>query len=63
MKALFAEFDKDRDGYIEMWEAKSALTSCLSMTDDEVEQLFRLYDENSDGRLQYREFLKLWNAS
>ena len=63
MKALFAEFDQDHDGYIELWEAKQALSRSLGMSGDEVEQLVRLYDENSDGRLQYNEFIKLWNAS
>lgn len=62
MKALFMEFDTDHNGFIEMHEAKQALRM-MSLKDEEIEQLVMAYDENCDGRLQYEEFIKLWNAS
>ena len=59
---MFAEFDRDHNGFIEMDEAKLALRQ-MALTDEDIEQIVRSYDTNEDGRLEYDEFVKLWNAS
>ena len=46
-----------------MEEAKEAMMSVLSVTEEEVENLIRGYDENGDGQLDYEEFVKLWNSA
>ena len=62
LKNIFQEFDRDGNGYISMDEAKAAMKN-LPLTDDEIETLVRAYDANDDGRLQYDEFVKFWNAA
>ena len=62
MKSIFQEFDRDGNGYISMDEAKMAMKN-LPLTDMEIETLVRAYDTNDDGRLQYDEFVKFWNAA
>ena len=61
LRGIFNEFDTDHDGNISMDEAKNALRH-LAFNDDEIEGLVRSYDSNDDGRLQFEEFVKLWNA-
>ena len=61
LHSIFNEFDLDHDGNISMDEAKDALRH-LAFNDDEIEGLVRSYDSNDDGRLQFEEFVKLWNA-
>ena len=62
LKNIFQEFDRDGNGYISMDEAKAAMKN-LPLTDNEIETLVRAYDTNDDGRLQYDEFVKFWNAA
>ena len=45
-----------------MDEAKAAMKN-LPLTDNEIETLVKAYDTNDDGRLQYDEFVKFWNAA
>ncbi len=63
LKAIFNEFDADGSGFIDMEEAKEAMSSTLSLTEEEVENLIRGFDENGDGQLDYEEFVKLWNSA
>jgi calmodulin len=62
LMGTFLEFDKDKDGYISIQEAKEAMHRLGIFDDDEIEALVISYDDNKDGRLQYEEFVKFWNA-
>jgi calmodulin len=59
---IFNEFDTDKNGSISMDEARSALRN-MAFNDDEIEALVRCYDANGDGKLQYEEFVRMWNAN
>ena len=62
MQATFLEFDENKDGYVSIEEAKEAMHNMGVFNDDEIEALVDSYDVNHDGRLQYDEFVKFWNA-
>ena len=62
LQATFHEFDSNHDGYITIDEAKQAMHNLGVFNDDEIESLILTYDVNQDGRLQYDEFVKFWNA-
>ena len=61
MHEVFSEFDMNKDGSISLDEARRAMKR-MAFNDDEIEALVTSYDANMDGRLQYQEFVKLWNA-
>jgi Ca2+-binding EF-hand superfamily protein len=53
----FAEFDPENSGFIDRHELKTALCSFgEKLTDEEAERIFKEFDANSDGKLNYREF-------
>ena len=59
---MFDEFDKDKNGSVSLSEVRPALKS-LGMTDKEIAELVARYDTNSDGELQYEEFVAfLWES-
>lgn len=62
LQATFHEFDRNHDGYVTIDEAKEAMHKLGVFNDDEIESLIITYDSNQDGRLQYEEFVKFWNA-
>ena len=59
--SIFDEFDANKDGYISVDEARTAM-SRMGFQREEIECLVATYDANGDGRLQYEEFVRLWNA-
>jgi Ca2+-binding EF-hand superfamily protein len=61
LESIFNEFDTNKDGYISIDEARRALSN-LGFSSGEIECLVVTYDTNGDGRLQYEEFVQLWNA-
>ena len=57
VKRIFKHFDLDGYGTIEPMEFKKALeTIGCTFKDDEIEALFRKYDANGNGKLDYEEF-------
>ena len=61
LRSIFDTFDLDQDGSITFDEAKIALRE-LGFLDLEIEQLVKTHDSNNDGRLQFEEFVKMWNG-
>ena len=60
MREAFKIFDRDGNGYIDIMELKSVVTRMgAPITDKEAEELFRDADLNSDGKLDYDEFVKM----
>jgi len=59
-KEVFCDFDLNGDGYLSRIEFGHALDKLgLKYTKDELGDLIRALDQNRDGRVSYREFLKL----
>lgn len=55
----FKLFDKDNNGTIERAELERITTQLgEKLTDEELEQMFKLVDSNKDGKIDYREFIK-----
>lgn len=53
----FKLFDKNRDGFISRTEIVDALTHFgIAATDDEVEMLVSITDDNEDGKISHAEF-------
>ncbi|XP_077989345.1 uncharacterized protein LOC144443678 [Glandiceps talaboti] len=64
VRASFKVFDVDGSGYItadELRHVKAILGSSLS--DEEVEAKMTKMDKDGDGKIQYEEFLQLFNSS
>lgn len=62
-REIFLEFDRDGDGYITREDLKSALISMgKRVTDEEVRQLLDEADLDGDGKVSFKEFLRM-NAS
>ncbi|EDV26886.1 uncharacterized protein TRIADDRAFT_54259 [Trichoplax adhaerens] len=54
----FKSFDKDRNGLVSRKEFKIILDDfALTMTDEEFEKLWRIYDTDNSGSIDYREFI------
>ncbi|CAL1548363.1 unnamed protein product [Lymnaea stagnalis] len=63
LKRAFKVFDKDNNGFITAHELKTVMT-CLGekMTDEEADQMLREADSNGDGKVVYKEFVKIMTA-
>mmetsp|Transcript_60896 Transcript_60896/g.122057 ORF Transcript_60896/g.122057 Transcript_60896/m.122057 type:complete len:154 (-) Transcript_60896:241-702(-) len=60
LTVAFRVFDRDGNGYINSHELRSVMTNIgEKFTDDEVEELVRSADVDSDGQISYEEFVKL----
>ena len=60
MHAIFVETDMDRSGVIEKLELAATLESLdCKLTGKELSQLFRKYDEDGSGEIDFPEFLEL----
>jgi hypothetical protein len=56
----FKAFDKDNDGSISSKELKEMLSRCgEKVTDAQVKEYIKEADENSNGQIEYHEFLKI----
>jgi Ca2+-binding EF-hand superfamily protein len=60
VQQAFKEFDQNRDGYVDLAEAKAVMLP-RGCTEQQVENLFRKADENNDNRLDYSEFAAFWD--
>ena len=60
LRAAFATFDKDGDGFISEVELRH-VTSNLGekMSDEEIQEMVREADEDGDGQISYPEFVKV----
>ena len=60
VKEVFAEIDDDRSGTIDKREMTKALKVLrVDVSSREIDDLFREYDTDGDGRLGYSEYLQL----
>lgn len=60
----FAAFDRDNDGFISPQELKTALASMgSSMTDDQVNSMIAAVDRDKDGKVNIREFTKMFESN
>merc|ERR1712183_543862 len=60
MKAAFAAFDKDGNGFITSAELKEVMKSMgESLSDAEVDAMIKEADMNGDDQVNYEEFIKL----
>jgi len=60
LKEAFKIFDKNRNGYIEAKELKAVTTTLgQALSDDEFSEFWNEADANSDGKLDYEEFIKM----
>ncbi|GJN34026.1 hypothetical protein PR202_gb22659 [Eleusine coracana subsp. coracana] len=59
-RAAFAVFDRDGDGFVGAAELGTVLRSLgFASGDDECRRMIDAYDEDRDGRIDFREFLNL----
>ena len=57
---VFSAMDQNKDGFISGQEFRDAIIRLdLGLTLAEIDDMIRLLDVNKDGRLDYREFMKL----
>ena len=60
VKEVFAEIDDDRSGSIDKRELMTAMKSLrIDVSPQEMDDLFKRFDTDGDGRLGYSEYLKL----
>ncbi len=61
MQKVFAEFDKDKSGFIDMNELNLVAKELgRPMDADELEECLKDLDMNKDGKISYDEFKKWW---
>ena len=59
LKEAFKIFDKNKNGFIEAKELKTVTTTLgEKLTDEEFGEFWKEADVNSDGKLDYNEFVK-----
>lgn len=60
MYDMFKMLDRDNDNYATHDDIMTGLKRTgLPMTNDEIRRLITLLDQNDDGRISYKEFLKI----
>ena len=60
IKDTFADFDKNNDGTVTKLEFTDAMASLkLDISRDDVDLIFKKYDDNGDGRINYDDFLRI----
>jgi calmodulin len=60
LRNLFLNLDSDKNGYIDIQELKSFITSLgMELNSDEIKGLFIAFDENRDGKIDIGEFMKV----
>lgn len=68
-RQAFAVFDRDGDGFIDAAELRTVLTSLgfesgvSAAAEAECQRMIDAYDEDKDGRIDFREFVKLMETS
>lgn len=57
----FAEMDKDQDGFITTTELKASLETNPKVSDEDVKQVMKIFDDSNDSKItldEYRKFAK-----
>ena len=63
LRALFARFDTDGSGYIDLPELRQCVTELgCAMTDDELATAMAAIDVDSDGKISFIEFVAWWSG-
>ncbi|XP_078694741.1 uncharacterized protein LOC144923784 [Branchiostoma floridae x Branchiostoma belcheri] len=64
MREMFKRMDKNGDGYISPDELKASLAAMGNSMDDQViDNMIQAADQDSDGRVNYGEFIKVMSCS
>jgi calcium-dependent protein kinase len=63
VRKAFMEMDKDKSGTITMYELKGVLTEHVSITDNQVLQIFNALDSTDKEEVNYSDFLAAMMAS
>ncbi|XP_006822821.1 neo-calmodulin-like [Saccoglossus kowalevskii] len=59
----FREFDRNHDGFISIDELRRTMKKLgEKITEDELREMMREADQDGDGRVNYREFVKIIRA-
>lgn len=59
LRRAFKKLDTDNSGYLSLPEFRSVLKLCNFVLDeDEVYHIMSKYDQNMDGRINYKSFLE-----
>ena len=61
VRRLFLIMDKNKDGYVDRNEFVDEIIQ-LKTVDDKLELLFRVYDEDGDGQMDYEEVKRMLAA-
>lgn len=63
LRGAFNVFDKDGSGYISSEELKQVLTNLgETMTDEEIDEMMKEADLDSDGQVSFDEFVKMMSC-
>ena len=59
LKSYLKSMDTDRDGQVNFEEFRYAIWElCLSMTEQELRDLFHTFDKSHTGKIEIRDFLE-----
>ena len=59
LRHAFSYFDKDKDGLITVKELRNILQDTEAISDQELEEIIQEADSNSDGTVDFEEFLSM----
>ena len=59
---VFTEFDKDKNGALDVWEFKDVLRStALDLSKKEIREIISEADVDGDGKVDYHEFVPIFH--